>query len=55
MNDFGQTDEIINVRSTIVKVRRGDRISCEDEIKSYPDEPHMPDNHNFGIWMRDAT
>ena len=54
MNDFGR-HMIINVRSTIVKMRCGDRKSCEDEIKRYPDEPHMPGNHNFRIMMRDAT
>ena len=32
-----------------------DRKSCEDEIKRYPDESRMPDNHNFRIMMRDAT
>ncbi len=47
MNDFGQSGDIINVRSTIVKMKCGDRRSCEDEIKSYADELHMPDNHNF--------
>ena len=50
-----QIDEIINVRSIIIKMRCGDRKSCEDEIKRYPDELHMPDNHNFKILMRDAT
>jgi hypothetical protein len=29
--------------------------SCEDEIRKYPSEPHMPDNQKFRIMMRDAT
>jgi hypothetical protein len=36
-------------------MRCGDRRCCVDEIKRYPDELHMPDNHNFKILMRDAT